>query len=146
MTDDELEPDQGFDFWVGQWDVHLRDTDDLIGHNEITKLDNGHVLAESYSTVNGRFSGSSLNGFDHERGRWHQCWMDCTGLVLDLYGGVVDGAMVMTGESLSGQTERISWTPFPDGSVRQHWEQSRDQGLTWQTVFDGLYKRRHQLD
>ena len=144
MTDDVSEPDRGFDFWVGRWDVHLRDTDELIGHNEIRRLHDGHVLAESYSTVSDRFSGSSLNGFDHERGRWHQCWMDSTGLVLDLYGGVIDGDMVMTGEALSGQTERISWTPFADGNVRQHWEQSLDDGATWQTVFDGLSKPRPQ--
>ena len=146
MTDDALEPDPGFDFWVGTWDVHLRDTDELIGHNEITRLHEGHVLSENYGTLSGRFSGSSLNGFDHQRGRWHQCWMDCTGLVLDLYGGVVEGNMVLTGEALEGQTERISWTPFPDGSVRQHWEQSSDERATWTTVFDGLYKPRQRSD
>jgi hypothetical protein len=144
MTTDAAEPDQGFDFWVGQWEVHLRETDELIGHNEIRRVHDGHVLAESYGTVSGRFSGSSLNGFDHERGRWHQCWMDSTGLVLDLYGGVVDGDMVMTGQAVSGQTERISWTPLADGNVRQHWEQSTDDGATWITVFDGLYKSRPQ--
>src|SRR5207253_1000488 len=110
--------------------------------NVITRLHDGHVLAESYTTASGRFSGSSLNGFDRERGRWHQCWMDNTGLVLDLYGGVVDGAMVMRGQVQDGQTEQISWTPSADGNVRQHWQQSIDDGATWMTVFDGTYKPR----
>ena len=142
MTNDVSEPERGFDFWVGEWDVHRRDTDQLVGHNVITRRHGGHVLAESYTTANEGFSGSSLNGFDHEKGRWHQCWMDSTGLVLDLYGGVIDGEMVMSSEAQSGQIEKISWTPAADDSVRQHWQQSTDQGVTWLTVFDGIYKRR----
>jgi hypothetical protein len=39
--------------------------------------------------------------------------------------------------------QRITWTPSPDGSeVRQHWEVSSDDGVTWQTAFDGHYRRR----
>jgi len=113
-----------------------------VGRNVITRLHGDRVLAESYTTVSGGFSGSSLNGFDSESGRWHQCWMDNAGLVLDIYGGLVDGEMVMCGESQSGQFDRISWTPLADGSVRQHWQQSTDQGVTWLTVFDGTYRRR----
>ncbi len=141
MTDDTVEPNRGFDFWVGEWDVHRTDSDVLVGRNVITRMHDGHVLAESYTTDAG-FTGGSLNGFDHERGGWHQCWMDCTGLVLDLYGSVVDGEMVMTGEVRTGQIEKISWTPAADGTVRQHWQQSTDQGTTWVTVFDGTYKPR----
>ena len=53
---------------------------------------------------------------------------------------MVDGQMVMSGEVLSGQIERITWTPLTDGNVRQHWQQSTDQGETWVTVFDGMYQ------
>lgn len=35
------------------------------------------------------------------------------------------------------RTERITWTPNADGTVRQHWEQSTDGGKTWTTAFDG---------
>lgn len=146
MTDHTAAPEQGFDFWVGEWDVHRSDTGELVGANVITRLHGGHVLAESYTTTTGGFSGSSLNGFDRERGRWHQCWMDSTGLVLDLYGGLVDGEMVMRSETQNGQVETISWTPLSDGCVRQHWQQSTDDGLTWQTVFDGMYRPRPSQD
>jgi hypothetical protein len=37
--------------------------------------------------------------------------------------------------------ERISWTPQPDGTVRQLWEQSAD-GSRWRVVFDGRYVRQ----
>jgi hypothetical protein len=35
--------------------------------------------------------------------------------------------------------QRITWSPGTEGSVRQHWESSRDGGATWTTVFDGRY-------
>ncbi len=143
MTDRISGTERAFDFWVGEWDVHRSDTGELVGRNVITSLHGGRVLAENYSTVASGFSGSSLNAFDAASGRWHQCWMDSAGLVLDLYGGVADEEMVMYGESQSGQRERISWTPLADGSVRQHWQQSTDQGVTWVTVFDGTYRRRN---
>jgi hypothetical protein len=130
-----------FDFWIGEWQVHLSDTGELIGHNLIEPSQGGHVLVERYTTVNERFSGTSLNGYDHVAGRWHQCWMDVTGLVLDLYGELVDGAMVMSGVVEPGTRERITWTPAADGSVRQHWQQTADDGVTWTTVFDGTYRR-----
>lgn len=130
-----------FDFWIGDWEVHLSDTGELIGHNVIEPSQRGHVLVEHYSTVNEQFSGMSLNGYDHVAGRWHQCWMDVTGLVLDLYGNCVDGAMVMSGVVEPGRLERITWTPNADGSVRQHWQQSTDDGATWATTFNGIYRR-----
>ena len=34
-----------------------------------------------------------------------------------------------------------TWTPNPDGTVRQHWEISSDAGKSWTTAFDGLYRR-----
>jgi hypothetical protein len=37
---------------------------------------------------------------------------------------------------------RISWTPNPDGSVRQLWEASKDDGGNWAVIFDGHYSRR----
>jgi hypothetical protein len=54
--------------------------------------------------------------------------------------------MVLTGETVRPggvqQMERITWTPNADGTVRQHWEQSADGGKTWETAFDGLYRRK----
>jgi hypothetical protein len=37
---------------------------------------------------------------------------------------------------------RITWTPLPEGRVRQFWENSRDEGKTWSVAFDGTYVRR----
>jgi hypothetical protein len=37
---------------------------------------------------------------------------------------------------------RGTWTPQPDGTVRQLLEQSRDGGQTWYVWFDGKYVRK----
>ena len=142
MENDPPSPRRDFDFWIGEWDVHLRESDELIAHNTITATQGGHVLVEQYATLDDRFTGTSLSGYDHVTGRWHQCWMDGTGLVLDLYGALVGDAMVMSGVVEPGRLERITWTPDADGSVRQHWQQSDDEGETWTDVFDGTYRRR----
>jgi hypothetical protein len=71
--------------------------------------------------------------------------MDNSGTVLLISGGIVNGEMVMEGERRlqdgTRHLERITWTPNADGSVRQHWQSSRDAGMRWTTVFDGVYKR-----
>jgi hypothetical protein len=134
-----------FDFWVGDWEVTNRANGKKAGKNRIERQHGGRVLVENYTTP-GPYTGMSLNAYDGLAKRWHQCWMDNAGGVLDLYGGLVDGAMVLTGETVrpggAKQMERITWTPNSDGTVRQHWEQSADGGKTWKTAFDGLYRRK----
>jgi hypothetical protein len=103
-------------------------------------------MTESWTGAGG-FSGSSLNAWDADRKKWHQTWMDSGGGVLQLEGGWADGKMVLTGESITegkpGETtiNRISWTPLPDGRVRQLWEASADKGKTWTVAFDGYYTK-----
>jgi len=133
-----------FDFWVGEWEIVHKATGQPAGKNRIELAHGGRVLIENYVSVGG-FTGTSVNGYDAATGRWHQCWMDNSGLVLDIYGGMKDGNMVMTGETTqpngTKQRERITWIPAADGTLRQIWDQSSDQGKTWRTVFDGLYRR-----
>lgn len=133
-----------FDFWLGEWTVEARGQ--ARGVNRITRLHGDCGLREEYATLDGRYSGTSLNLWDAARGVWHQTWADSQGLLLTLEGGLRDGRMVLEGE-LTGadgrpSRQRITWTPNPDGTVRQLWEASADGGATWSTAFDGLYRRR----
>ena len=52
--------------------------------------------------------------------------------------GTQDVANAKTGLT---QHERITWTPNADGSVRQRWETSTDDGKTWTVAFDGIYRK-----
>jgi hypothetical protein len=56
-----------------------------------------------------------------------------------------DGQMVLEGLTIrrDGQQvrQRITWTPLPDGRVRQHRNKPPDR-QTWTTAFDGRHSRR----
>jgi hypothetical protein len=136
--------DRQFDFWAGSWEVTLPDGR-LAGTNVIEPILGGCVLREHWRGRGG-LEGWSFNTRDRRTGRWHQTWVDSAGSLLLLAGELRDGSMVMAAESPDpgqpGRTvrQRITWTPSPDGSVRQHWESSAD-GTTWTTVFDGTYRR-----
>lgn len=134
-----------FDFWLGDWDVTQAGAP--AGSNRIESLHGGCVLAENWRSANGSFTGSSLNAYDRGTGRWRQTWTDSSGTVLLLAGGLEDSRMVMSGtrSGPDGQdvTDRITWTPNEDGSVRQHWQQ-KTAGGDWSTLFDGLYVRVKQ--
>ena len=131
-----------FDFWRGSWDVYA--DGELAGRNEIRRVAGGCGLEESWSGT-GDSRGTSLNYYDPTDGRWHQLWVGSGGLILRLTGGLEDGSMVLSGERTSGGEtlrDRITWTPDPDGGVRQLWEVSRDGGRSWSVAFDGRYRPR----
>jgi len=85
---------------------------------------------------------ASLNIYDEARGAWHQTWVDETGTLLLLEGGMRAGWMELEGRDVSGNLQRIRWRPDPDRGVFQQWEQSSDGGKTWQTRFEGSYRRK----
>jgi len=139
----DVERAHEFDFWIGEWEVYSDDK--LAGANSIRPILDGCVLQEMWSGAQGS-AGSSLNFYNPQGGHWQQFWVWRNGTTLDLVGGLEDGRMVLQGDSVSRDGEalrnRITWTPNSDGTVRQLWEVSKDQGESWQSAFDGLYKRQ----
>jgi hypothetical protein len=134
-------PEHDFDFWIGEWEV-FGPAGRQLGASSITPLFGTGALAEHWRGVGG-FEGRSLTSLDRTRAQWHQTWLDSSGGVLLLDGGLVDGSMVLEGlapveHGGDVQAQRITWTPEP-GGVRQHWETSVD-GVEWTTVFDGQYR------
>jgi hypothetical protein len=131
-----------FDFWLGEWSVHTPDGK-LAGHNKIASEYGGCVVHERYSTGRG-YSGESLNMYDPARKVWHQTWVDTSGTLLLLDGGLRAGSMVLEGQTVGSDGQvtrhRITWTPNANGSVRQHWESTDNKGQ-WITAFDGTYSK-----
>lgn len=135
---------RAFDFWLGTWEV-VNPAGAVVGRNVITAGNGGCTINESYRTPGG-YAGQSINAYDAPRDRWHQTWTDVSGLLLRLEGSSpAPGVMRLEGTRLDPQgrtvTDRITWTRQEDGRVRQFWEQSLDGGSTWQTAFDGMYRR-----
>jgi hypothetical protein len=132
-----------FDFWLGKWKVTDKDGK-LLGHNEITSILGGCALEENWASAGGGNIGTSYNIYDRGRKVWHQTWVDGSGLLLTIEGGIRDGSMVLEGLSQGPKGEarqRITWTPLPDGRVRQLWE-TAPAGGDFKTAFEGFYARR----
>ena len=131
-----------FDFWVGDWNVY--DPHGVLeGTNTVTLEYGTCVVHEHWNGVAGD-QGESLNFFYHPTGKWHQTWVSNGGFLF-LDGGMVGKAMVLTGTRTAKagkRMDRISYTPGPDGSVRQVWDVSTDGGKTWTNTFDGNYVRK----
>ena len=132
-----------FDFWLGRWDVTANGKP--AGKNRIESVLDGCALLESWTGASGS-TGHSLNTYDATRSVWHQTWVDNSGLLLTLEGHLQAGAMVLEGmtaasHDMPATRHRITWTPQPNGDVRQLWQSSKDEARTWQTEFDGLYQR-----
>ena len=101
----------------------------------------------STCTPNG-FKGTSLTMYDKQNDEWHQTWTDNAGYLLKLKGKLIGESMVMFGFSQNkGQRilNKISWTPSKDGTVRQHWQISSDNGKTWSTAFDWYVQQETEL-
>lgn len=132
-----------FDFWIGEWEVHTADGR-LAGHNVIEPAQHGCLLVESWtSAVHG--SGLSVNFLDHATGEWVQVWMDDGGGQINIRGGMTEDGMRLEGHIQQADGSKAPfrglWTPLPDGRVRQYFEQSADDGETWDAWFEGYYRR-----
>jgi hypothetical protein len=133
-----------FDFWVGDWEV-VDSAGKVLGTNRITREMKDCVVHEHWTGAGGN-TGESFNIYRRGTGTWHQSWVDSSGSLLLLEGGLEEGAMVLRaefpGRNGGTQQHRITYTPLADGRVRQLWEVSADGGQTWQASFDGYYRRR----
>jgi tetratricopeptide (TPR) repeat protein len=140
-----------FDFWLGEWDV-FNPAGQKIGTNSITSTNDGCVLLESWRDARGG-TGNSFNFYETNTKRWHQFWVASNGNAaplsaaadgtpMPMSGGLADGAMVLQSPAGVKPRNRWTWSKVEGGKVRQHAEQSTDDGATWQTVFDGLYVKK----
>lgn len=130
-----------FDFWLGTWDVRTA-TGDLAGTNDIRAGAGKCVLVENWKDTQGG-SGQSLNFYDFAAKRWNQVWVDANTQVTRLEGTFTDGAMRFHGERVSKTGQKVAvkmtFTPLPDGRVRQLGESTSDGGKTWTVEYDLYY-------
>lgn len=132
-----------FDFWIGDWQVYVGDK--LAGTNRVDRILDGCVLMENWVGSKGG-TGHSFNVFDVQTGKWEQTWVDNGGGVIHFLGNYADGKMALAGTTYGpkgeAQPNKLTFWNNSDGTVRQLWESSNDEGKTWTVLFDGLYKRK----
>lgn len=141
---ESLEQHKQLDFWVGDWAVY-NPAGRLAGVNKVEKLLNGCLIVENWTGAAG-MAGKSMNFYDGSVRKWRQVWVDASGNAVWVNGEVQpDKSMRLSGAGKNAQGEfqrRMTLSKLPNGEVRQHWEQSKDNGATWSTVFDGTYRKR----
>lgn len=137
------------DFWLGEWDVLV---DGLVaGSNRIEKILDGCAVMEHWTAAGGG-EGKSLFYHVPATGEWKQVWV--TGRAT-APGGVKEKTIVpapepgavrfqgrIDGAEGGSYLDRTTLTPRADGTVRQVIEVSVDEGETWRTVWDSVYRRR----
>lgn len=133
-----------FDFWLGEWDVYANGA--KVGVNSITRATGGCAIHESYTTAR-NYAGQSINFYDPIDKKWHQHWVGSSG---DTYNyletkrgpGMLQFESKAMGPQGNISLSRLTFTLNEDGTVRQLFESSTDEGKTWTAAFDGLYKKR----
>ncbi len=133
------------DFWAGRWDVFVSGSNRLVGHSQVEKLYDGCVLRENWTGVGGG-AGGSLNLYQAVTGRWRQTWADSTGGMTEYSGQLVGSDMRFLAAETDLRTgaflvRRMTFSPLPDGTVRQLIEVSPDSGTSWKVEEDLNYRR-----
>lgn len=118
---------------------------DTAGTNSVTLEESGCNVHEHWTGSKGG-TGQSFNFYDRSDGKWHQLWIDNSGMVLRLSGSYADGTMSYTGVTMRRNgtkvLHRLSFINNANGTVRQFWESSADDGKTWSVAFEGIYVSR----
>jgi len=146
MTDENF---RAFDFWVGDWNVSGNNGGPFAGTNSITVIEGGCALLETWKGQGGS-TGISTNHYNPNTGKWRQLWLSAGAYSIDYEGGIINGSMAMEGLIYYYGNDKTfpfrgRWTPLPDGSVRQHFEQFNPEKDEWVTWFDGIYTRNARL-
>ncbi|MEP0007046.1 MAG: hypothetical protein ABJ387_09885 [Balneola sp.] len=135
-----------FDFWVGEWEVK-NPNDQVVGSSKIELVSNNCALLENWTNARG-LGGKSLNYYSILDQKWHQKWIGANGIPIEFSGtyNKERKALEYSGEGV-GQggiplLNKLTFFHLSDDHVRQLWEQSTDDGKTWNTVFDGHYRRK----
>ncbi len=135
-----------FDFWIGEWDVYIAGTNNLIGKSKITKVNGGCVILENWTSLVSPQTGISMNFIDPATGKWTQDYSGSGGgRTLYTDGEYKDSAMhfnyVGTFNNASFPGHFIFYNEG-ENQVRQFNDFSTDGGKTFVTAYDYTYKRR----
>ena len=130
------------DFWLGRWNVALRDGTPA-GANTIERVLGGFAVLENWRGMESG-EGKSLFYFDPAGRSWRQVWV-MPGCVKEkeLVDATAERVVFAGTAFVEGRSfpDRTTLTARDDGTVTQLIEHSLDDGATWLTSFDAVYTR-----
>jgi len=141
-----------FDFWVGEWDANWPaggGSPAGKGTNHVVQKLDGCVTEESFDGGDSMpLRGMSVSTYVPRTGKWKQTWVDNQGAYLDFVGEFKAGEMVLAREAVTPKgvklQQRMVWKNIKAESFDWSWEQSTDEGKTWQVIWPIRYTRRKQ--
>ncbi|HSK89045.1 MAG TPA: hypothetical protein VK880_11845 [Anaerolineales bacterium] len=137
----ENQPENQFDFWLGEWDVTWGE--DGKGTNHIERILGGKIIQENFRAPD--LQGLSVSSYDTERKLWCQTWVDSNGTYLDFTGNFEDGKMILRRDAIvRGEAcqQRMVWYDIQADKFTWNWERSDDLGETWRVLWQINYRRR----
>lgn len=147
----QLEPEEYFDFWVGEWKVSWDEGDGKTGAgtNVIEKKLDGKVIHETFRVTEGRqkgFKGTSISVYQPRFDRWKQAWADNHGGYYDFLGIIEGNKRIFQTDIFElddGRklTQRMVFYDITEDSFTWDWEASYDGGETWNLNWRIFYKR-----
>jgi hypothetical protein len=137
----ENQPENQFDFWLGEWDVTWGE--DGKGTNRIERILGGKVIRENFCAPD--LEGMSVSSYNPDRKLWCQTWVDSHGTYLDFTGRFEDGKMILERDAIVGgeaYKQRMVWYDIQENTLMWNWERSDDFGDTWRVLWQIKYTRR----
>lgn len=124
------------DYSIGRFRV-VAESGERAGELRVEPILSGCVLRGHWrGAIAG--SGEATTWYDRHSGLWHRVFVNDDGHSLRLSGRVEGTRLVLTGRNafFDGRIglHRMTWEPLADGSIRQRWELSMDEGRTWETL------------
>src|SRR5215813_7687686 len=137
---------QKLDFWVGEWDVFDIKSGQKDGFNRIEKTLKGCALIENWTEATDGSEGKSLFYVERATSQWKQVWVEDSGGMKEksLQDSYTGEGVRFQGEILhksgGSHLDRTTLAPMSGGRVRQTIEISKDNGKTWEVVYDAEYR------
>ncbi|HVZ55435.1 MAG TPA: tetratricopeptide repeat protein [Chitinophagaceae bacterium] len=136
------------DFWIGDWDVYPRGSNQRVGSSHISREDGGCVILENFRSLVSPQSGHSINLYDAGDSCWIQLYAGSLGGHQLYTGGRYrDSAMVFqyrtSAGGRTGQGRYILYDQGPD-QFRQYQDISYDGGNTYTVNYDFIYRRKRE--
>lgn len=150
---EDSEPEQYFDFWLGEWDLTWEDADGTEGKgtNHIEWVLDDKVIKENFKAHTGAykgFIGKSYSVYKSRTGEWKQTWVDNSGGYLDFTGKFTENKRIFKRKGVDPQGEeilqRMVFYDITENSLTWDWEKSEDKGQTWQLQWRIYYERAEE--